>query len=131
MINDLVEDRNFRIIPVSTDTKMIVVADDDIIRNDVRRAGSTETPLPLGQDRYTLQQFGNKDFLINSLNYLVDNNGLMELRSRELKLRQLDKTKVRQERFILQVINIAGPLTIVMLAGFVYNILRKRMNTKY
>ncbi len=131
MINDLVEDRNFRIIPVSIDTKMIVVADDDIIRNDVRRAGSTETPLPLGQDRYTLQQFGNKDFLINSLNYLVDNNGLMELRSRELKLRQLDKTKVRQERFILQVINIAGPLTIVMLAGFVYNILRKRMNTKY
>jgi ABC-2 type transport system permease protein len=131
MINDLVEDRNFRIKPESVDTKMIVVADDDVIRNDVRRVGSSETPLPLGQDKYTFQQYGNKDFLINSLNYLVDNNGLMELRSRELKLRQLDKTKVRQDRFMLQVINIAGPLIIVILAGFVYSILRKRMNTKY
>ena len=56
-------------------TKLIVIADADIIRNEVRRAGLEETPLPLGQDKYTGQMFGNRDFLINCLNYLVDDNG--------------------------------------------------------
>jgi ABC-2 type transport system permease protein len=109
---------------------MIVIADGDIIRNEVSRTGTTETPLPLGQDRYTGEIFGNRDFLINCLNYLVDDNGIMELRSRELKLRLLNGSVIKKERFKWQVINIAGPVLIVILAGLIYNWLRRRKYTK-
>ena len=99
---------------------MIVVADGDIIRNEVRKSGTVETPLPLGQDRYTLEMFGNRDFILNSLNYLVDDNGIMELRSRELKLRLLDGNEVKNRRLFWQTINIAGPVLLVLLAGFLF-----------
>jgi gliding-associated putative ABC transporter substrate-binding component GldG len=130
LVNDLVEDKNFRIKTESDETKMIVVADADMIRNDVSRVGGTENFLPLGLDRYTQQTFGNKDFLINCLNYLVDNNGIMTLRSRELKLRLLDKTVIKQKRFMIQIINIAAPVLLVILAGFLYGIIRRKLYTK-
>jgi ABC-2 type transport system permease protein len=130
MINDLVEDQSFRIKSESVETKMIIVADEDMIRNDVSRLGTTETPLPLGQDRYTLQTFGNRDFLVNCLNYLVENNGIMELRSRELKLRLLSKYAIKQNRFKIQIINIAAPLLFVVIAGILYGIIRKKIYTE-
>ena len=65
----------------SKETKMIVIADGDITRNEVRRTGNIEAPYPLGQDKYTGEMFGNRDFIVNCLNYLIDNNGIMELRS--------------------------------------------------
>ena len=98
MVSNLTDDKNLRIKTESKETRMIVIADADIIRNEVRRVGLKETPLPLGQDKYTGQIFGNRDFLINCLNYLVDNNGIMELRSRELKLRLLNTAKIKTER---------------------------------
>ena len=116
--DNLIKDSNFNVKNESTDTKMIVIADGDIIRNEVRRTGATETPLTLGQDRYTGEMFGNRDFLINCLNYLVDDNGIMELRSRELKLRLLDSPAIKKERFKWQIINIAGPVLIVILCRF-------------
>jgi len=131
MINDLVDDKSFRIRLQSAETKMIVVADADIIRNDVSRIGTTETPLPLGQDRYTMQTFGNKDFLVNCLNYLVDDNGIMELRSRELKLRLLNKTAIKQKRVMIEMVNVISPVLLVILGGFIYTIIRRRNYTKY
>jgi ABC-2 type transport system permease protein len=74
--------------------------------------------------------FGNRDFLINCLNYLVDYNGIMELRSRELKLRLLNIPVIKKERFKWQIINIAGPVFIVAIAGLIYNLSRKRKYTK-
>jgi ABC-2 type transport system permease protein len=126
----LVKDSNFKVKTESTDTRMIVIADADIIRNEVQRNGTAETPLTLGQDRYTGEMFGNRDFLINCLNYLVDDNGIMELRSREIKLRLLDRSAIRKDRFKWQVINIAGPFLIVVLAGLIYNWLRRRKYAK-
>jgi ABC-2 type transport system permease protein len=126
----LAKDPNLKVKTESAETKMIVIADGDIIRNEVSRTGTTETPLPLGQDRYTGEMFGNRDFLINCLNYLVDDNGIMELRSRELKLRLLNGSVIKKERFKWQAINIAGPVLIVILAGFIYNWLRRRKYTK-
>jgi len=114
----------------SAPTKMIVVADADIIRNDVSRTVSSETPLPLGQDKYTGEVFGNKDFIVNCLNYLVDDNNLMELRSRELKLRLLDNQRIRNERKKWQLINISGPLLIVILAGVLHGFLRRKIYTR-
>ena len=109
---------------------MIVIADGDIIRNEVRKSGANEIPLTLGQDRYTLEMYGNRDFLVNCLNYLVDYNGIMDLRSREMKLRLLDRSVIKTERLKWQLINIVFPVLIVIIAGVIYNWLRKRKYTK-
>ena len=130
-INNLTDDKNLRIITESKQTRMIVIADADIIRNEVQRSGLNETFLPLGKDKYTGQEYGNKDFLINCLNWLVDNDGLMELRSREVKLRLLNTHELKTQRFKWQIINIAGPILIVILAGLFYNYFRKRSYTRY
>jgi ABC-2 type transport system permease protein len=131
MTGYMISDRNFRVKTESKETRMIVVADGDIIRNDVSRAGTSETPLPLGQDRYTGEMAGNRDFLINCLNYLVDDNGLMELRSREMKLRLLDKSRIRNEKIMLQLINMTVPVLIVILSGIIFALIRKRVYTKF
>jgi len=117
---NLVNEPGIRVREESVPTKMIVVADGDIIRNEVRRSGTVETPLPLGQDRYTLEMFGNRDFILNCLNYLVDDHGIMELRSRELKLRLLDGNEVKNRRMFWQTVNIAGPVVLVLVAGFLF-----------
>jgi len=130
MVSGIVDDPNIKLIAQSVPGKMIVVSDADIIRNEVSHSGQQETPLPLGQDKYTLQMFGNRDFLLNCVNYLVDNNDIMELRSREIRLRLLNVAKVKSEKLKWQMINIAGPVLIVILAGLIYNYLRKRAYTK-
>ena len=131
MISNLTDDKNLRITTESKKTRMIVIADADIIRNEVQRSGLNETPLPLGKDKYTGQEYGNKDFIINCLNWLVDNDGLMELRSREVKLRLLNTHEIKTQRLKWQIINIAGPILIVILSGLFYNYFRKRSYTKY
>jgi gliding-associated putative ABC transporter substrate-binding component GldG len=127
MTGTLVDDRSFRLKTSGDKTKMIVVADGDIIRNEIRVAGRTTEPLPLGQDKYSGQMFGNRDFLINCINYLVDDNGLMELRSREIKLRLLDRSRIKNEKVLWQVINTGGPILLVILAGLIYGALRRKL----
>jgi ABC-2 type transport system permease protein len=127
----LAENKSIKVKTESVRNKMIVIADADIIRNEVRRIGLEETPAPLGQDKYTGQIFGNSDFLINCLNYLVDDHGIMELRSRELKLRVLNKSKIKAEKFRWQLINVAGPVLIVIIAGILYSYYRRRKFTRY
>ena len=130
MTDNLIDDKNFKIKTESRKTKLIVIADADIIRNEVSKAGLNETPLQLGQNKYTGEIYGNKDFLINCLNYLVDDNGLMELRSRELKLRLLNVAKIKSGKLLWQLINVAGPILIVILGGLVYNMLRRKAYTR-
>ncbi len=125
-----ITDKGFLPKNESSETKMIVIADGDIIRNEVRRTGTVETPLTLGQDIYTGEMYGNRDFIVNCLNYLVDDNGIMELRSRELKLRLLDTSRIKNERFMWQIINIVCPVILVVLAGIIYEFFRKRKYTK-
>ena len=110
----------------SKPTKMIVIADGDIIRNEITWEGGNPEPLTLGLDRYTMQTFGNKDFLVNCVNYLVNDNGLIEMRSRELKPRLLDQARIRSQRSLWQVVNTLVPVLIIILAGVVYSALRRR-----
>lgn len=131
IVSNLTDDKNLKIRTESKETRMIVISDADIIRNEVHRSGMNESPLPLGRDKYTGQIYGNSDFLINCLNWLVDNNGLMELRSRGLKLRLLNNHMIKTERLKWQVINIAGPIMIVILAGLIYSYFRRRNYTRY
>ena len=130
-VSSLTGEHNFSLKKESRKTKMIVIADADIIRNEVRRSGMEETPLPLGQDKYTGELFGNRDFLLNCMNWMVDDNGLMELRSRELKLRLLNKARVKNEKLQWQLINTLGPLSIVLFGGFAYTWFRRRKYTGY
>lgn len=130
-ISSLTRDPNFTLKKNSRETKMIVVADADIIRNEVRRSGMNETPLPLGQDKYTGEVFGNRDFILNCLNWMVDDKGIMELRSREMKLRLLNSTRVKKEKLLWQLINTLLPVIIVLIAGLAYNYFRRRKYTGY
>jgi gliding-associated putative ABC transporter substrate-binding component GldG len=126
MTANIVQDPGFRVKTSGTKTKMIVVADGDIIRNEFHRSGTSEVPYHLGEDQYTGQMFGNRDFLVNCMNYLVDNNGLMELRSREMKQRLLDKQEIKASKTEWQLINILLPLMVVIIAGIIYSFVRKR-----
>ena len=130
-LSSLTDKRNFAFIKKSKATKMIVVADADIIRNEVRRSGVNEAPMPLGQDKYTGELFGNRDFLLNCLNWMVDDKGIMELRSRELKLRLLNKTRIKNEKLQWQLVNTLGPVLVVLSAGMAYAFFRRRRYTGY
>ncbi|MCF6342655.1 MAG: gliding motility-associated ABC transporter substrate-binding protein GldG [Bacteroidales bacterium] len=108
----------------SEPTAMIVVSDGDIIRNQFHIPKGY--PLPLGYDQFTGETFGNKNFVLNALNYLTDGADLISLRSRELKLRLLDKTKVNNNRLVWQLFNLLAPVVLVALVGLVLIWLRKR-----
>lgn len=112
----------------SRHTAMIVVADGDIARNQFNMQNGY--PLPLGYDQYTRQTFGNKDFLLNALSYLIEGEGLISIRSREIKLRQLDGTKVQQSRLQWQLINTLLPIVLVILFGLFLAWLRKKRYTR-
>ncbi|MGC1391670.1 MAG: hypothetical protein WA816_11585, partial [Bacteroidales bacterium] len=129
MVSNFTEDKNLKIRTESKETRMIVIADADIIRNEVKKSGLNEISQPLGRDKYTGQEYGNRDFLINCLNWLVDKNGIMELRSRELKLRLLNSKMIKTEKVKWQIINILGPVIIVTLGGLFYNYFRRRKYT--
>ena len=113
----------------SKSTKMIVVADGDIIRNEViYRAGDTRI-VPLGFDRYTNTQFGNKSLVKNMLLYLLDDNEIMQTRRREWTLRLLRKPEITLRRTYWIALNTLLPIGLVLAAGGVFLYLRKRKYT--
>lgn len=116
------------ILKQSMKTRQIVVADGDIIRNEVSIKDSTS--IPLGFDRYTNQQFGNKDFIQNAVLYLADNDGWIQLRNRTLKLRLLNKQISSDEKTVWQLVNVLSPIILLALLGIGYQIVRKRKYTK-
>jgi ABC-2 type transport system permease protein len=110
--------------PNGKKSAMIVIADGDVIRNDVQY--STRKPYPLGFDKYTNRTYGNRNFILNCVNYLCDDSGLLSVRARELTLRLLDKKKVKNEGTKWKVINTAVPLLLVLVFGLIYYYVRKR-----
>ena len=110
--------------PDGVESKMIVISDGDVIRNDIDYR--SQKKLPLGYDKYTNQTYGNKNFILNCVNYLCDDSGLIGVRARELTLRLLDKKKLKNDRLKWQVINSGVPLLLLVLFGIIYNIRRKR-----
>ncbi len=104
--------------------KMILISDGDVIRNEVQY--STKKAYPLGYDKNTNQTYGNKNFIMNCINYLCDDSGLISVRSRELTLRLLDKKKIKNERLKWQLMNTILPLLLLLLFGLIHNTVRKR-----
>ena len=119
-----------RILPFNLDAykaqgeqnKMIIIGDGDIAINETLRG----EPLPLDKDKWTNQNFGNIDFLLNSIHYLIDDKGLLDLRSKSLQIQFLDKEKAFEERSYWQLINLVLPLVLLFGFGWLFNILRKR-----
>jgi ABC-2 type transport system permease protein len=107
-------------------TKMIIFADGNLMANQFRLVNGVPEYRQLGFDRYSKQVFGNKAFLLNAINYLTDDEGLMDLRSRTFKIRLLDKVRVKEAKLTWQLINVILPLVIVSAFGAVYVYLRRR-----
>jgi gliding-associated putative ABC transporter substrate-binding component GldG len=117
-------DTSFKYKDIGKQTRMIVVADGDVAQNEFNR--SNGQMLPLGYDRSTRQTFANKTFLLNCVNYLLDDEGMLQLRSREVKLRLLDKKKISQQRGKWQFVNVAMPLLVVIALALTQFYFRKR-----
>ncbi len=117
----------FRIREASVGAAMILVADGNLARNQF---GAESRPLPAGYDRFSGQQFGNADFILNAVNYLADDSGIIEARARDIRLRLLDAPRVEQQQTAIQLVNTLVP--VLLLAGFgVLRLLwRKRRYTK-
>lgn len=107
----------------SKPTKMIVISDGDIFKNQVAADGS---PYQLGYDHYSQETYGNKNLLLNIADYLTDDSGLIELRTKEIKLRLLDKARVRSEKLYWQVINTVLPLLLVLIFAIFQHYARRR-----
>jgi len=121
---EIEESEEMQFLPESKSTAMIVVADGDIIRNqiDIKR----KTPLPLGYDQYTQNTYGNKEFIENAISYLVDGEGLIDIRSREFKIRLLDPEKKNTQRLRWQLVNILIPVGLVIVFGLLMAFIRKK-----
>ncbi len=120
---EIMDDQATDFMEVSKPTAMIVVTDGDLIRNqiDIR----TRKPLSLGFDQYTQITYANKEFIENCISYLVDGEGLVDIRSRELKVRLLDPTKVSKQRVTWQVVNTLVPIALIVILGLVMSLIRK------
>ena len=126
---------NFRFEPADNN-KMIVVADGDVVLNDVMQDTG---PLPMGWNKYTYREYqrqtetgklfipvANREFFLNCVEYLTNNPAISETRNKDIVLRLLDSKKVNQQKTSWQFINIALPVILIIGIGFIYQQLRKR-----
>jgi ABC-2 type transport system permease protein len=131
LMKDFIENNVFKVYDKSAvPTKMIVVADGDCARNLVKLQDGAYRTQPLGYDQYTNTTFGNQEFLLNCVNYLLDDAGVTSLRNREVKVRLLDAVKIKNERGFWRVFNVGLPVLIIILLGLAYMIVRKRKYSK-
>jgi ABC-type uncharacterized transport system involved in gliding motility auxiliary subunit len=111
------------------ENKMIIIADGDMVLNDF--SAQKQQVLPMGVNQYTLgtnyeYQFANRDFILNCLEYLQNDGGIMETRNKDFVLRVLDTKKVTEQKTFWQIINTIIPILLVLICGFIYQQMRKR-----
>lgn len=103
--------------------KMIVIADGDVVRNDLDK---NFQPLELGYDKWTNKLYGNKEFMLNCVNYLLDESGLINIRNKQVNLPILDKEKVYADYTQSQLITVGLPIVLLAVFGLAFGYLRKR-----
>ena len=127
--NRMVEQLGFSsasVLKESKPTKMVVIADAGLIANKVDYSGRTPQFQQLGYDRVSNRVWGNKEFLMNTIFYLNDDRGVMQLRNRTLKLRLLDEVRLREEKAFWQWLNVIAPILFLSVFGALYNFIRRR-----
>lgn len=129
--NDLEASTGLSFREKSSDARMIVLSDGDIIRNEVRHRPGGTMISPLGYDKYTRQTYGNKDFMLNCIHYLADKEGLINIRGKQVKMRLLDKTRVKEKRVKWQVLNVGLPILLIIVFGMIKNYLRRRKYSQF
>lgn len=107
----------------SVHTAMIVVTDGDLARNQFGQGGQ---PLPLGYDRFSGETFANRDFIMNAVNYLADDSGILEARVKDVRLRMLDRTRVNRSKVFIQLTNLLLPVLLLTVFGILRFLWRKR-----
>ena len=110
-------------IAVNKKSQMLVIADGDLIKNNIDKNG---IPLELGYDQKTGNLFDNKDFIINCVNYLLDDSGLINIRGKDVSLALLDKEKVSESYLTIQIIAVAAPLMLLFLFAFLFTLYRRK-----
>lgn len=120
-------DADFSLTTTSKPTKIIIIADGDVARNDVNPR--TGQPQQLGFDPISSYTFANQELLLNMVSYLVDEDGLINTRSKEVKIRPLNKIKATEEKTFWQIVNLAVPISLLFIYGFTRSYLRKRKFT--
>lgn len=110
------------IAKATTDNKMIVISDGDIVLNAVTNEGS----LQMGMNPYTKYKYANSEFIMNAIEYLVDDSGILELRGKDYTLRLLDKRKLDENKTMWQFINIVIPVLFIMICGFIFQFIRRK-----
>lgn len=113
--------------PQGIPNKMVVISDGDVIKNQLDK---NLRPLELGFDKWTNSFYANKELLLNAVNYLLDENGLIALRTKEVDLPLLDRERVYENYTTAQVINLGLPLFVILLLGFGFPYLRKKKYAK-
>lgn len=113
----------YRVENVGKAAKMVVIGDGDIFKNQV--SGQNGTPFPLGYDRYSQRTFGNKALLLNIVDYFTDDDNLIALRNKEVKIRLLDKGKIKLEKTKWQLINVAAPILLLIFFAIFQHYYRK------
>ena len=120
----LPKNQKLNFVSQSKKTQMIVVSDGDLIRNSVSNNGDI---YPLGYDRFIKYSYpGNKKFIMNSIHFLCDETGLTQLKAKEIKLRLLDKEKIKNNKTFIQLINILLPLLILLIFAFIFTKMKKK-----
>lgn len=118
--------RNVEKIDDGVDSKIVVIADGNLIVNEL--SPESGQPLPLGSEPYSQTNYANENLVKNLIDYLVDEDGLIDTRSKEVEIRPLNKVKVREEKLKWQIINIVVPILLLVLFGGVKIYFRKRSN---
>ncbi len=121
-------EKDYGVPAIGKSTKMIVIGDGDIFKNQV--SGRDGSVFPLGFDRYTERNFGNKALLLNIADYLSNDDNLISLRNKEVKIRLLDKAKLRSEKLKWQLINIIVPLLLLISFATFQHYYRKHKYTR-
>ncbi len=114
------------IILESKPTKMIFISDGGLIANKVSFINGKYTPLALGYDKVSNLTFGNREFLVNAIHYLCDDSGLMQLRSRTMQMRLLDKVRLREHKLFWQLVNLLLPVILILAGGSFFWLYRRR-----
>lgn len=106
----------------STSTQLLVISDGDIAKNELQRG----QPMELGFDRYTGTTYGNKEFLLNAVNFMLEDTGLLNIRSKEVSIAFLDLQKADEERTFWQAVNLILPLAVLGLFAALFTLFRRR-----
>ncbi|GAB3197185.1 gliding-associated putative ABC transporter substrate-binding component GldG [Pontibacter aydingkolensis] len=114
---------------LGVESKVVVFSDGDLVRNEINpRTGQA---YELGFDRFNNVKFANKELAMNTIHYLLDSGGLINVRSKEIQLRPLDKVRIREDKGFWQLLNLAAPIALLVLFGIARYYLRKRKYERY